>query len=99
MCCNIEDTYLVSLKAPVAFTDCESWNEAILQVREVSFVYDHTTLEISQEVRPNQSVHCDYKECDHYLNTHISHSSLHMLLGVSHRLDNLLVLKSGLPNV
>ena len=99
MRCNIEDTYLVSLKASVAFTDCESWNEAILQVREVSLVYLETLCEVSKEVRPNQSVHCDYEECDHHLNTHISHSSLHMLLGVSHRLDTLLVPKQGLPNV
>lgn len=60
-----EDANFIGLEASVWFTCCKPRDKPVLKVTKRCLVNDQTSLKVSQEVRPDKSVHGDYEECDH----------------------------------
>ena len=60
-----EGANFIGLEASVWFTCCKPRDKPVLKVTQRCLVDDQTALKVSQEVRPDKSVHGDDEECDH----------------------------------
>ena len=56
-----EDANFIGLEASVWFTCCKPWDKPILKVTQRCLMNYQTALKVSQEVRPDKSLHGDYE--------------------------------------